>query len=235
MKNKKAVSKVFAAVTTVFFLYQSVSAAPEPIDPSRPTGLTVCLQSSGEDKKYEVGAEITIYKVADIKEDSGEIRYEYAGVFEGQTEDLSKEVPASAILGLAELAEGSGEGISATTDQNGTARFDELEQAVYLVTQTVTIQGFSSFEPFLSYLPDNDDGVWLYDVKAAPKIDYSDDPEHTPTPVPTVTPTPTGTPSKLPQTGQLKWPVPVLIVGGLIFVCAGLIIKFVRKQPDDET
>lgn len=230
MKNKKTVGKLFAAVTTVFFLCQSVVAAPEPIDPAEPAGLQVCLQSLEKEVRYETGADVTIYKVADIKEVSGTIRYEYTDVFAGRSEDLSKEIPTSVILDMAKQANSSKAGITRTTDQNGMAVFDDLDQAVYLVTQTKTIEGFTTFEPFLSYVPFFEDGAWIYKVTAAPKIDYSADPTVTPTPTPTPGNTP---PPDLPQTGQLKWPVPVLIAGGMVFVCAGLIVKF-RKQPDED-
>ena len=40
-------------------------------------------------------------------------------------------------------------------------------------------------------------------------------------------------PEKLPQTGQLWWPVPLLFCAGLIFVAAGLIIRRRRGNSDD--
>lgn len=60
-------------------------------------------------------------------------------------------------------------------------------------------------------------------------------PEPTPTPTPTVTPgvtpTPTPKPSQptLPQTGQLWWPVPVLMCGGLLCLILGLL----RRRSDE--
>lgn len=43
----------------------------------------------------------------------------------------------------------------------------------------------------------------------------------TETPTETTTETPTGTPEKLPQTGALRWPIPVLTVSGLLLFVIG--------------
>lgn len=52
----------------------------------------------------------------------------------------------------------------------------------------------------------------------------------TPTPVnPTGTPTPTTTP-KLPQTGQLNWPVPMLLLAGMILIGIGITILSKSKK-----
>ena len=249
MNNLKKAGKAIAALMMISVLFQVVCAdTNEPIDPSRSTILLICLQSLENEIKCEAGAEITVYKVADIKEVSGEIQYTYTDAFADRTEDLSQEVPETVVREMADSAINNAvTGYKGITGSDGTVIFDNLEQAVYLVTQTVTAEGFTAFDPFLSYLPGIEDGVWIYDVKAAPKIEYSSEPDITPmpspTPDPTVTPTPTPvpgneppdqTPPKLPQTGQLNWPIPVLLISGLVFVSLGLIVKRTRKQHDDE-
>ena len=37
----------------------------------------------------------------------------------------------------------------------------------------------------------------------------------------------------LPQTGQLKWPVPVLAAAGLVLITAGVIVGKGKKQKDE--
>lgn len=62
--------------------------------------------------------------------------------------------------------------------------------------------------------------------------DDEDDDEPTPTPTPPPTPTPApNAPPKLPQTGVLWWPVPVLLFAGAIMILFGL---FRRKENNDE-
>ena len=57
-----------------------------------------------------------------------------------------------------------------------------------------------------------------------------DTPEPSESPEPSTSP---DEPEKLPQTGQLWWPVPLLFCAGLIFVAAGLIIRRRRGNSDD--
>ena len=68
------------------------------------------------------------------------------------------------------------------------------------------------------------DDSWQYDVIVYVK------PGVKPTPAPTPTTTPA--PRPLPQTGQLWWPVPVLVCGGLFLVLIG-VVK--RRSSKDET
>lgn len=83
-------------------------------------------------------------------------------------------------------------------------------------------------------------GDMLITIRIPNEIAEPDDPDPTPTPVPeptptpipdpTPTPTPTPTPEvpKLPQTGQMNWPIPVLAVLGLALVALGWILR--RKE-----
>ena len=59
-----------------------------------------------------------------------------------------------------------------------------------------------------------------------PKPTHMPKPTHTPKPTPR--PTPTKNPNVLPQTGQVWWPVPALMVSGLILIMLGLI----RRRGD---
>ena len=51
------------------------------------------------------------------------------------------------------------------------------------------------------------------------------DTETTPEPVPSAAPTPVGSPTgnviRLPQTGQLNWPIPLLLAAGLVLILLG--------------
>lgn len=45
----------------------------------------------------------------------------------------------------------------------------------------------------------------------------------------------TGTAAEaLIQTGQLNWPIPVLVCGGLFFLVLGIILLRRKDEPDDE-
>ena len=47
-------------------------------------------------------------------------------------------------------------------------------------------------------------------------------------------PVPTTPPTKLPQTGQLNWPVPVLVVLGLALFSLGWGLRFGRRKDSHE-
>ena len=62
-------------------------------------------------------------------------------------------------------------------------------------------------------MPARDGEQLLYDVDASPKVSAPG--------APTVTPTPAPSGEKLPQTGQLWWPVPILFFVGAALVILG--------------
>lgn len=63
-----------------------------------------------------------------------------------------------------------------------------------------------------------------------PKPERTPKPEHTPKPKRTPKPRPTMNPHVLPQTGQVWWPVPLLLSAGVLLIVLGLI----RRRGDDD-
>ncbi len=86
--------------------------------------------------------------------------------------------------------------------------FSDLSAGLYLIGHAEKQEGEQGFLPFLIPLPfySQTDGMYLYTVTAAPKIGLPVSP-----PPPPVTP-----PDRLPQTGQLIWPIPVFAVIGVL-------------------
>lgn len=142
------------------------------------------------------------------------------------------------------------------TDSSGSVSFTSLAQGLYLVGGVTHQQGSHRYQsaPCLISLPswDGSTGVWELNVTAFPKFERrgisGGDPTPTPTepdtpippdpgdqpvdPVkpPDTPPTPPVGPEKLPQTGQLKWPVPVLAALGMLLLLAGSILM--RRERD---
>lgn len=112
-----------------------------------------------------------------------------------------------------------------TIGKNGTAAFSDLELGLYLVVQETAAPGYGKAAPFLVSVPYLHNGEYIYDVKPVPKTDLER--EVTPTKPPS-----SGGGGRLPQTGQLWWPVPVLICAGLFSMVVGLIR---RRKAEDET
>ena len=277
----------------------SVFALSTP-DLTKRTSLSMTLKTAGTDVHYASGAKITAYKVADIVDDSGSAGYKLTADYSSSGIDLKSKITQSVIDDLVKYTENNGiTGRSETADAGGKVIFDNLECAVYLVTAASLPDGFSSFVPFVYFLPfyDKDSGTWVYDGVAEPKISYqppadvsvkkvwNDDGKSRPASVTvelsnedgvfdtvvldqangwkhvwrgldagkkwkvkeinvpkgyketysskgfafTVTNT-----EKLIQTGQVSWPVPVLVFAGVFLICAGIIIKAPQKSEDEE-
>ena len=126
--------------------------------------------------------------------------------------------------------------IQTVSVKDGTAQFENLQTGLYLIVQDTPAPGFSKVGAFLISLPYLSNGTYQYQVTAAVKSELDRQTETVPTkptepsePMESTTPKP----PKLPQTGQLNWPVPLLVTAGLGMIVLGLILR--RKKEDYET
>lgn len=81
-------------------------------------------------------------------------------------------------------------------------------------------------EVYQTIFPMNESGHYVYEVNAEAKFQLHREPKPTTPPKPSE---PT-----LPQTGQLNWPIPVLVISGLCLFSAGWILRFGRKKDSHE-
>ena len=137
--------------------------------------------------------------------------------------------------------------VSAEPNEAGKVLFSQLELGLYLVSQSVPADRYHALDPFLVTVPLSENGLWIYDIDAAPKVGRASpaptttpttEPSTTPTTTPTAstTSTPTGRPiSRLPQTGQLRWPVPVLAGMGLVFLLIGWILSKRQEKRNEDS
>lgn len=111
---------------------------------------------------------------------------------------------------------------------DGKARFENLKTGVYLVLQETPAPGYSKIKPFLVVLPYLQEGAYQYSVSSTVKTELEREPVPT-EPEPTK---PSG--DKLPQTGQLNWPIPVLTVLGVGLVMLGVVVRADRRKEKYE-
>ena len=115
----------------------------------------------------------------------------------------------------------------------GVARFENLQTGLYLIVQRTAAPGFTAVGAFLVSIPYMVDGEYQYHVTAAIKSELERPTETVPTEPSTPTdPTKPTEPEdpKLPQTGQLNWPIPLMVVAGVGLFIAGWMLCFGKKR-----
>lgn len=156
-----------------------------------------------EDRNVSGGV-ITLYSVGRWTHEG----FSFAGPFAKcglDVEDLQPET-AAALAAFASEREIPGQ--SQAVSNSGTVLFADLEEGLYLAVQTGVAPGYLPMNPFLIRIPQEINGSKIYHIEARPKLTPEDSPKD----------------PQLPQTGQLKWPVPVLLTGGaalLMVACFG--------------
>ena len=185
--------------------------------------ITVSMTYKG---KAVRGGTLALYKVGDVAEDDG--NYSFVPV-----EEIQADIPEFGDIESPDLAGRLAElkgkltpvtSDPVTVDRDGNATFSDLTFGLYLVVQKTAASGYGKTAPFLVSVPYLYRDEYQYDVTSQPKTDLEREVK------PTAPPSPGGG-KKLPQTGQLWWPVPVLACAGLGCIAVGL---FRRREARDE-
>ena len=113
------------------------------------------------------------------------------------------------------------------TNDTGTVVFANCLPGLYLITQDTDVRGYSRINTFLVSVPYLEEGTYVYDVTARTKTALEQEVTETTEPE-------EDKDDKLPQTGQLNWPVPVLAVGGLALFVLGWYLRFGKKKEGYE-
>lgn len=216
---KKCMISLMLALT-MLTLPLTASAHPVP-ELDRRGSITVTMLHKN---KPVSGGSLNAYKVGSIQEDNGS--YSFVPV-DALRDRISKfwDIQSPALAGtlakyvtMKKLPPVTAKPVS--IGRKGTAVFPNLEPGLYLVLQETPAPGYDKCKPFLVSVPYLKDGAYLYDVDASPKVSLE---PHKP---------PHGGGGRLPQTGQLWWPVPVLVCAGLGSIVVGLLR---RREGEDET
>ncbi len=170
---KKIISLISVCLILISLVLPYGNAyAINPIDVYKPCSLTVEYGYSGE--LFE-GLEISTYRIADVYEDGSynltrEFLNYYVNIY-GITSQAEWKKVASTLASY--IAADSIEPTYKTaTDENGLAKFENIEAGMYLTLETKVVSGQTiiTFENFLTAVPSpKDEGEHLYDVLARPK------------------------------------------------------------------
>ena len=210
----------------LFLLALPVSAAAQSVpDESRNGHCSITVSMTYKGKAVR-GGTLALYKVGDVTGDGG--NYSFVPV-----EEIQADIPEFGDIESPDLAgklcklESK---LTPVTDlpkkvgEDGNATFSDLTFGLYLVVQKTAASGYGKTAPFLVSVPYLYADEYQYDVTSQPKTDLEREVK------PTAPPSPGGG-KKLPQTGQLWWPVPVLACAGLGCIAVGL---FRRREARDE-
>jgi len=214
------VKRIFAAVVVLLLLSTlAVTAAAHSVPDRNAKGsITFHMDLDGEDLD---GGYLNLYRVADIAEEDG--NYSFALIDDFAESDLKLENLEDPILAeeLLTYANEMELDVLFTNIKKGEAVFESLATGLYVVWQGAedATEGYAAIQPFLISVPQYQNGSYVMDVEADPKV-----PLETVEPETTVPPT-TEPDEKLPQSGQMNWPVPVLAVGGAVLLILGMVLR----------
>ena len=221
---KKQLFSAMAALLLLLCLPLSASAHPVP-DLTRKGSITVTMKYKG---KPVSGGSLNLYKVGDVHEDNGNYSFVPVKGLEAldYTNIQSPELAKSAAKAVEEKKIAAVQTV--TIGSSGTAEFSDLALGLYLVAQKTAASGYQKTAPFLVSVPYLDDGAYVYAVASDPKTELEQEVKPT---TPTTPHSSSDSGGKLAQTGQLWWPVPVLICAGLGCIVVGL---FRRRRSQNE-
>lgn len=226
---KRRIFCALSALVLLCALAVSVYAIPVP-DLSRTGSISVAMSYQGE---AVPGGSLTLYRVAEVAlENQADYSFRYVEAFAGCEVSLEALNASETAQALAEYAaEQQIPGVTQQIDEAGKLRFEGLELGLYLLVQETPAEGYDTVNPFLVSVPGREGEDYIYEVNASPKLNL----EPLPTEPPTEPPEPTLPPPDLPQTGQTKWPIPLLLVGGLLLIVVGVWLAVAGRKKGHES
>ena len=138
------------------------------VDFSKKGSISITLGEDEENIKVS-GADVTIYKIADAYSKDSNLAFNYHESLKDYELELNGGNISEKVLEI--IANNEIINFSATTNELGTVIFTDLDLGLYLVIQTNRVEGYSKIDPFLVFIPEIIDNIWVYDVNAEPKVD----------------------------------------------------------------
>lgn len=223
MKLKKRITVLLLAALMTFAANSIVYAHDVP-DLTREGSVTVSMTYGGRPVS---GGTLTMYRAGDVAENDGDYSFSLSAAFAGSQASLENIQSDRLAEQLADYArENSVSGVTANIGSTGKAVFRNVTPGLYLLVQQSAAEGYLAADPFLVSVPMTENGTYIYDVDASPKTELEKAP---------VTPTPEKpNPPKLPQTGQLNWPIPVFVLLGLSLYVIGWRLRTGGRCDDHE-
>lgn len=204
---------IIVATALIMCLSTVVAYAHDVPDASRAGSISISMTY---DKQSVTGGAVTLHRVGDVVQDDGDCGFALTDEYAASGVSLDDLESADAAKALASYAqEHRLEGTTRSVDDSGTVVFADLEIGLYLVTQQQAASGYLPIDPFLVSVPMNDEGTYVYDVDASPKLELEKAPE------PPV--------QRFPETGDGMMAV-AAVAGGALLCAAGVGMVAWRKR-----
>lgn len=165
---RKRLAAVLAALTLLVWC-AAPAFALEVVDLSRTGSIKVSLYDS-ETSEAVGGGTLTLYRVAKVQKDNANLSFVYTNGFEDCGVELGDLSEGELAGRLAEKIAATAESTTVEISDFGTAEFGDLEVGLYLVVQTTAAENYNVINPFLVSVPIQENGGYVYDVDALPKV-----------------------------------------------------------------
>lgn len=165
---RKRLAAVLAALTLLVWC-AAPAFALEVVDLSRTGSIKVSLYDS-ETSEAVGGGTLTLYRVAKVQKDNANLSFVYTNGFEDCGVELGDLSEGELAGRLAEKIAATAESTTVEISDLGVAEFADLEVGLYLVVQTTAAENYNVINPFLVSVPIQENGSYVYDVDALPKV-----------------------------------------------------------------
>lgn len=165
---RKRLAAVLAALTLLVWC-TAPAFALEVVDLSRTGSIKVSLYDS-ETSEAVGGGTLTLYRVAKVQKDNANLSFVYTNGFEDCGVELGDLSEGELAGRLAEKIAATAESTTVEISDIGVAEFGDLEVGLYLVVQTTAAENYNVINPFLVSVPIQENGSYVYDVDALPKV-----------------------------------------------------------------
>ena len=231
---RKAILSLLGTVLILSNMTMGAKAAHPVPDLTAGGSIHVTLKAG---KETPEGGTLRFYRVGEIREEEGNYSFQLTGPFAGAKVSLENPQSPELAADLSAYAQTNKIPGADVKLEDGKAVYTVPggQLGLYLVSQPQACQGYEALSAFVISVPNLEGDSYRYQVEASPKMgELQKEETIPPTTAPDTPTTPAEPGPKLPQTGQLNWPVPVLTVLGLILFTAGWILRRRGKYSEDE-